>query len=57
MADPPRLRRAARAPRADDLFTRVWPKYREPIEKFWYPYLSGTGTLEAAIEKIVAATR
>ena len=40
-----------------DLLTRAWPKYREPIEQFWRPYLSGRGTLEEAIEKIVAAVR
>lgn len=48
---------AAFTPSSEDLFTRVWPKYRQPIETFWYPYLSGTGTLEEAIEKIVAAVR
>jgi len=42
-------------PSSVDMFTRVWPKYREPIEKHWIPYLSGTGTLEEAIEKVVAA--
>lgn len=42
-------------PSSVDLFTRVWPKYREPIEKHWHPYLSGKGTLEEAIEKVVAA--
>ena len=44
-------------PSSQDMFTRVWPKYREPIETLWYPYLSGSGTLEEAIEKIVAAAR
>ncbi|HVS32179.1 MAG TPA: hypothetical protein VMS98_12080, partial [Thermoanaerobaculia bacterium] len=44
-------------PSSKDLFTRVWPRYREPIEKFWNPYLSGSGTLEEAIERIVAALR
>ena len=44
-------------PLAEDLLTRAWPKYREPIEKYWHPYLQGTGTLEEAVEKIVAAVR
>ena len=44
-------------PLAEDLLTRVWPKYREPVERHWYPYLNGTGTLEEAVEKIVAAVR
>jgi hypothetical protein len=42
-------------PSSEDLFTRVWPKYRAAIEKYWYPYLGGEGTLEEAIDKIVAA--
>ncbi len=42
-------------PSTEDMFTRVWPKYREPIETYWYPYLSGKGTIEEAIEKVVAA--
>lgn len=42
-------------PSSDDLFTRVWPAYREPIEKYWYPYLNGQGTLEEAIDKVVSA--
>jgi hypothetical protein len=36
-----------------DLLTRAWPQYRAPIERHWLPYLSGQGTLEEAIEKIV----
>lgn len=44
-------------PMAEDLLTRAWPKYREPIEKHWHPYLRGTGTLEEAVEKMVAAVR
>jgi hypothetical protein len=42
-------------PSSEDLFTRVWPSYREPIEKYWFPYLSGQGTLEEAIDKVVEA--
>jgi hypothetical protein len=42
-------------PSSVDLFTRVWPKYREPVEKFWIAYLNGEGTLEQAIDKIVVA--
>jgi hypothetical protein len=42
-------------PSSEDLFTRAWPRYREPIEKHWYSYLNGQGTLEEAIDKVVAA--
>lgn len=42
-------------PFSNDLLTRAWPQYREPIEKHWIPYVSGTGTLEEAIEKIVTS--
>lgn len=42
-------------PSSEHLFTRVWPQYRAPVEKHWLAYLSGTGTLEEAIEKVVAA--
>lgn len=38
-----------------DLFTRVWPHYRDAVETYWFPYLSGQGTLEDAVAKIVAA--
>ena len=44
-------------PSSNDMFTRVWPKYRQAIETYWYPYLSGSGTLEDAIAKIVAAVK
>jgi hypothetical protein len=40
---------------AEDLLTRAWPQYREPLETFWHPYLEGTGSLEDAIGKVVAA--
>ena len=42
-------------PYATGMFRDVWPKYREPVEKHWLPYLSGNGTLAEAIEKVVAA--
>jgi len=42
-------------PMADDLLTRAWPQYREPIETFWYPYLDGNGTLENAVANVVRA--
>ena len=42
-------------PSSIDLFTRAWPRYREPVEKNWLPYLDGQGTLEDAIDHIVAA--
>jgi hypothetical protein len=29
--------------------------YREPVEKHWFAYLKGQGTLETAIDNIVAA--
>ncbi|MBZ5536734.1 MAG: hypothetical protein LAO31_12330 [Acidobacteriia bacterium] len=46
---------AGYVPTSEDLFTRAWPKYREPIEKYWIPYLNGQGTLEEAIDKVVAS--
>lgn len=42
-------------PSSVDLFSRVWPKYREAFEKDWLPYLAGSGTLEEAIDKLVVA--
>ena len=42
-------------PSSEDLFTRVWPKYRAPVEGYWFAYLDGKGTLEQAIDRIVAA--
>ncbi|MGZ5446128.1 MAG: hypothetical protein ACXW5U_30705 [Thermoanaerobaculia bacterium] len=42
-------------PSSVDLLTRAWPQYREPIETHWMPYLSGKGTLEEAIDRVVAA--
>jgi hypothetical protein len=42
-------------PSSVELFTRAWPQYRDAVQKFWLPYLSGQGTLEDAVDKIVAA--
>lgn len=42
-------------PSSVDLFARVWPSYREPVEKYWFAYLRGEGTLEEAIDKMVVA--
>lgn len=42
-------------PSSVDLLTRAWPEYREPIEAHWLPYISGRGTLEEAIDNVVAA--
>lgn len=42
-------------PSSEDLFTRVWPKYRQPIEKYWISYLQGQGTLEDAIDQVVGS--
>lgn len=42
-------------PSSVELFTRAWPKFREPVEKYWLPYLNGQGTLEEAIDKVVDA--
>lgn len=42
-------------PSSEDLFTRVWPEYRAPVWQHWMAYLGGAGTLEEAIDKIVAA--
>lgn len=44
-------------PFAEDLLTRAWPQYRAPIEQHWYPYVRGEGTLEEAVEKVVAAVK
>lgn len=46
---------SAYVPSSDDLFTRVWPKYREPIETYWLAYVRGRGTLEDAIDKVINA--
>lgn len=43
----------AYVPSSEDLFTRAWPMYRQPVEKYWFAYLNGEGTLEDAIDKIV----
>jgi hypothetical protein len=45
---------ASYVPASNDMLSKVWPKYREPIETHWLPYLSGKGTLQEAIEKVVA---
>jgi hypothetical protein len=42
-------------PYSEDLFTRVWSKYREAVDTHWIAYLNGQGTLESAIDSIVAA--
>jgi hypothetical protein len=42
-------------PSSIDLFTRVWPGYRGPVEKSWFSYLDGHGTLEDAIDEVVGA--
>lgn len=42
-------------PSSAELFTRAWPYYREAVETWWLPYLGGQGTLDDAVDKIVAA--
>lgn len=42
-------------PYSVDMFARVWPNYRQPIERFWLPYLNGEGTLEQAISRLMEA--
>jgi hypothetical protein len=42
-------------PSSDDMLTRVWAKYREPIRKFWIPYVHGQGTLAGAIDEVLGA--
>lgn len=44
-------------PFSEDLLTRAWPQYRRGIESFWYPYLSGEGTLEQAVANMVKDAR
>lgn len=46
---------AAYEPASIDLFTRVWQRYREPIVKYWIPYVGGQGNLEDSIDKVVGA--
>jgi hypothetical protein len=46
---------ASYVPASNDMLTRVWPRYRQPIERHWLPYLAGQGTLPDAIEKVVGA--
>jgi hypothetical protein len=41
-------------PSSVDLFNRAWPNYRDAVQKYWRPYLGGAGTLEDAVDKIVA---
>ena len=42
-------------PSSEELFTRVWPHYREAIEKHWIPYVDGQGKLEDAIDEVIGA--
>lgn len=42
-------------PSSEELFTRVWPTYKAPIEKYWLAYVNGQGTLEDAIDQLVGA--
>lgn len=42
-------------PSSTDMFARVWPSFRDPIAKYWVPYLNGEGTLDQAVDKIVVA--
>ena len=44
-------------PSSEDLFTRAWPFYRAAVETHWYPYLSGSGTLEEAIDRVVGGLK
>ncbi|HYL04826.1 MAG TPA: hypothetical protein VE075_02240 [Thermoanaerobaculia bacterium] len=37
------------------LWTRAWPSFKGPLERFWPPYLDGKTTLDAAIAQIVQA--
>ena len=46
---------ASYEPASIDLFTRVWQRYREPIEKYWIPYVRGQGNLEDSIDRVVGA--
>lgn len=40
---------------AEGLFERSWPGYREPLERFWQPYLDGRVSRPAALAQLVAA--
>jgi hypothetical protein len=35
------------------LWARAWPRYKDPIERFWLPYLDGKASFDAAIAQIV----
>ncbi len=37
------------------LFERAWPELRQPLEKWWIPYLRGNGSLEDAADGLVTA--
>jgi hypothetical protein len=39
------------------LFTRAWPRWREPFERWWRPYLDGAIPLEEAARGLVAEAR
>jgi hypothetical protein len=42
-------------PNAEELFTRAWPQFREPIQKYWVAYIDQRITFDEAIGKIVEA--
>jgi hypothetical protein len=37
------------------LFERSWPGFREPLERFWQPYLDGRVPLAEATKQLVDA--
>jgi hypothetical protein len=43
-------------PNADELFTRAWPQFREPIEKYWMAYIDQRMSFDEAIGNIVEAS-
>jgi hypothetical protein len=46
---------SALVPSSHDLCTRVWSRYREPVEKLWIRCVKGRRTLEDAIDGVVSA--
>ena len=40
-------------PNSEELFTRAWPQYREPIMRHWIAYMDGRISFDEAISKIV----
>lgn len=40
---------------AQGLFERTWPRYREPLERLWQPYVDGRMPMPEAVRQLVEA--